>query len=67
MNKNINLKKVFNNIISRLINPDKADLNRLISDLDDAKKLLSEFSGGYSNNFLSAEEFYEAYSIELKK
>ena len=66
MNKNINLKKVFN-LILRLINPDKADLNSLISDLDNAEKLLSEFSGGYSNKFFFAEDFYEAFSKELKK
>ncbi len=61
------LKTVFNNTILRFIKPDKDNFNNLISDLNDAEKLLSEFNGGYSNHFSSADEFYKAYSTELKK
>ncbi|NOQ73568.1 MAG: hypothetical protein GQ574_16300 [Crocinitomix sp.] len=45
-------------------------LEILIQELDEAEKLLSQFSGGYSGDFMSAEEFHEAlktHIIVLKK
>jgi hypothetical protein len=46
-------------------NTDK--LNKLYGLLDNAKRLSSEFSGGYSNHFLSAEEFHLALSESISK
>jgi hypothetical protein len=40
---------------------------RLIDLLDEAEKLASEFCGGYSGQFLSAEEFHNALSDSIKK
>mgnify|MGYP001795342216 CR=1 FL=1 len=33
-------------------------MNNLISDLKKAERILSEYSGGYSGEYLSAEEFH---------
>lgn len=46
---------------------DNSKLERLISLLDMAEKLAGQFSGGYSNNFLSAEEFHEALTDSIAK
>ncbi|WP_037052040.1 hypothetical protein, partial [Psychroserpens burtonensis] len=43
----------------------KFELFELFDDLDSALKLVSEYSGGYSGVFLSAEEFHKAFSEEL--
>lgn len=43
----------------------KFELFELFQDLDSALKLVSEYSGGYSGVFLSAEEFHKAFSDEL--
>ena len=44
-------------------------LSQLITNLEKAEKLLSEFHGGYSGEFLSAEEFHKAFlnNLELLK
>jgi hypothetical protein len=42
-------------------------LNRLYQLLRDAKVLSSAFSGGYSNHFASAEQFYVAFSDSIAK
>lgn len=39
----------------------------LIKLLDKAEKLAGQFSGGYSNNFLSAQEFHEALTASINK
>ena len=39
----------------------KWELFELFSDLHLAEKMLSEFKGGYSGKFSSAEEFYNAF------
>ncbi|MTI29441.1 hypothetical protein E1171_01310 [Cytophagales bacterium RKSG123] len=43
----------------------KWELSELIADLHRAEKLLSEFKVGYSNNFLSAEEFHKTLVEEI--
>ena len=43
----------------------KWELFELFADLHLAEKMLSEFKGGYSNKFSSAEEFYKAFVEEL--
>ena len=43
----------------------KFELFELFDDLDSAVKLVSEYNGGYSGVFLSAEEFHKAFSEEL--
>ncbi|WP_452227601.1 hypothetical protein [Lacinutrix sp. MEBiC02404] len=43
----------------------KWELFELISDLHLAEKMLSEYSGGYSGNFSSAEEFHKALVEEI--
>jgi hypothetical protein len=43
------------------------DLELLFELLDKAEKLASEFSGGYSNHFLSAEEFHAGLSKSIDK
>ena len=43
----------------------KFELFELFDDLDSALKLVSEYSGGYSGVFLSAEEFHKAFLEEL--
>src|SRR5688572_30609619 len=40
-------------------------LPHLITNLEKAEKLLSEFRGGYSGNFFSAEEFHAAFVDRL--
>ncbi|WP_299444294.1 hypothetical protein [uncultured Aquimarina sp.] len=43
----------------------KWELSELIADLHKAEKLLSKYKGGYSNNFLSAEEFHKVLVEEI--
>jgi len=43
----------------------KYELFELFNDLDDAKKILAEIQGGYSGNFLSAEDFCKSFEEEL--
>jgi hypothetical protein len=43
------------------------DHNKLIDLLDKAEKLASEFRGGYSGQFLSAEEFHQALVDSISK
>jgi hypothetical protein len=45
----------------------QTDHKNLISLLDKAEKLASEFQGGYSGQFLSAEEFHEALLDSINK
>jgi len=42
-------------------------IDKLIIDLESAEELLSEFSGGYSGKFLSAEEFHSALCDRIEK
>lgn len=42
-------------------------LERLLKLLDEAEKLAEQFSGGYSNNFLSAQEFHSALRDSLNE
>ncbi len=42
-------------------------INRLINDLESAEKLLSEFSGGYSGEFITAEEFHAALCDRINR
>lgn len=46
---------------------DNEKLNRLCELLDKAQTLSSEFSGGHSNHFSSAEEFHLALSDSIAK
>lgn len=46
---------------------DNAKLKRLLKLLDEAEKLAGQFSGGYSNNFLSAQEFHIALKDSINK
>lgn len=43
------------------------EMGELFELLDKAEKLASEFSGGYSNNFSSAEEFHSALVDSIRK
>jgi hypothetical protein len=43
------------------------DHNKLIDLLNKAEKLASEFQGGYSGQFLSAEEFHQAMVDSINK
>lgn len=43
------------------------DKEQLLLLLDEAIKLSAEFSGGYSNEFLSAEDFHTALSDSVEK
>ena len=43
----------------------KFELFELFIDLDKAEQILSKLSGGYSGNFVSAEEFYKVFTEEL--
>ena len=43
------------------------DHTKLIYLLDKAEKLASEFKGGYSGEFLSAEKFHQALIDSIKK
>ena len=45
----------------------QTDHKKLIGLLDKAEKLASEFQGGYSGQFLSAEEFHEALLDSINK
>jgi len=42
------------------------NLSTLINKLEKAEKLLSEFRGGYSGEFLSAQEFHSAFKNSLE-
>jgi hypothetical protein len=42
-------------------------LKKLIKNLEKAEQLASEFSGGYSGEFLSAEEFYLALQDRITR
>jgi hypothetical protein len=46
---------------------DNSKIKRLLKLLDEAEKLAGQFSGGYSNNFLSAQEFHSALADSIKK
>ena len=46
---------------------DNSKLERLIKLLDKAEKLVGQFSGGYSNNFFSAQEFHTALADSINK
>lgn len=46
---------------------DNSKLKRLLKLLDEAEKLAVQFSGGYSNNFLSAQEFHTALRDSVNK
>jgi len=46
---------------------DKYKLNHLFRLLDDAEKLANQFTGGYSNQFRSAEEFHLALADSIAK
>jgi hypothetical protein len=43
------------------------NIEKLIIELDQAEKLLSQFSGGYSESFFSAEEFHSALKTHIVK
>jgi hypothetical protein len=45
----------------------KYRIKLLIHDLELAEKLLSEFSGGYSGEFISAEEFHFALCNRIER
>jgi hypothetical protein len=45
----------------------QSELAKLIELLGQAEKLASEFRGGYSGKFLSAEEFHRALSDSISK
>jgi hypothetical protein len=45
----------------------QTDHTKLIDLLDKAEKLASEFQGGYSGEFLSAEEFHQALIDSINK
>jgi len=42
-------------------------MSKLITLLEEAANLISEFTGGYSNQFSSAEEFHEALVESIEK
>lgn len=42
-------------------------MERLLVLLDKAEKLVSQFSGGYSNRFISAEEFHAALRSSIHR
>lgn len=46
---------------------DNSKLERLIMLLDEAEKLVGQFSDGYSNHFLSAQEFHTALTDSINK
>jgi hypothetical protein len=46
---------------------DNSKLERLIKLLDEAEKLVGKFSGGYTNNFFSAQEFHTALADSINK
>ena len=46
---------------------DNSKLERLLKLLDEAEKLAGQFSGGYSNNFFSAQEFHTAFTDSINK
>lgn len=45
----------------------QSDYTKLIDLLDKAEKLVREFQGGYSGQFLSAEEFHQALFDSINK
>jgi hypothetical protein len=52
---------------SLLIKIKKPNKKNLIKLLDKAEKLVSEYSGGYSGIFLSAEEFHKALKLSIEQ
>lgn len=44
-----------------------SSIDELIRELDLAEQLVAEFSGGYSEDFMSAEEFHKALKISIEK
>jgi hypothetical protein len=46
---------------------DQSNFAALLILLDDAENLLSQFTGGYSNHFSSAQEFYEELKSSIEK
>ncbi len=44
-----------------------SSLEKLIHELGLAEKLVAEFSGGYSDDFMSAEEFHKALKTTIEK
>jgi len=45
----------------------RTKMEALIADLKEAEKILSEYSGGYSGEHLSAEEFHKDILDRIKK
>ncbi len=45
----------------------RTKISSLITDLKKAEKILSEYSGGYSGEYLSTEEFHEDLIDRIKK
>lgn len=43
----------------------KYEIFDLFKDLEEAEEILSKLTGGYSNNFISVEEFHNAFVEEL--
>lgn len=56
------LKLMLINIFTR-----RTKMDSLITDLKKAEKILSEYSGGYSGEYLSAEEFHTDLVDRIKK
>jgi len=48
-----------------MISPE--DLNKLILLLNDTEQLVSQFRGGWSDHFLSAEEFHKALKSSIER
>ncbi len=46
---------------------DNSKLERLLKLLDEAEKLAGKYSSGYSNNFISAQEFHTALADSINK
>jgi hypothetical protein len=43
----------------------KWEISELLDDLEKAAEMLSHFEGGYSNQFIGAEEFHNALEVEI--
>ena len=46
---------------------DKSKIQKLLILLDEAEQLVGQFTGGYSNRFIGAEEFHSALKISIQK
>ena len=46
---------------------DETRLNRLLLLLDEAETLVGQFSGGYSNRFIGAEEFHQGLTDSIAR